>query len=403
MKYTYRLSPVSIYDIGSYESWLADKSEQGLFFQSSKKVRVRFMEFVRFAKGKPERRRYRLEPVRSDAKYPPPEEQELYEEMGWRYAGSLRDLFWVFEAPDRVGIPELHTDPAALGELYERVCRRLKTGWAIAAWIPYLILVLMNVFLIPRNPLYTFLTGISCYYMGLMLCLLLYSVVMCLHHILPMQRLREQLARGEDIDHNAPYRKAARAYILQSTAVLTLFLLVFGSEINTIRIYRCEEFSVADNLPVPVLSDLEGEGFQYAQTEWFNKRPYVNYVLHEWNPLTPKQYKVFQEGMVGQDNSSIQTAYYRVRFSGLAEPLFQSIFEEYVRKQYRYSYNEDLTLRRLPEEERAGFEDAVLIRDENGEALIARRNHVVVRICYDGPQNLISLIPQIFAAVTSKI
>lgn len=397
-KYTLRPAPVSIYDIGRYESWLGDQSARGLFFRSERKGRVRWLELERFEHGTPERRRYRLEPARNDAEQPPARERELYEEMGWRFVGALRNLFWVFEAPESETVPELHTDPAALGELYERVCRKLQAGRKAAVWIPVVLLMLVNVFLIPRDPLYTFLTGVSGYPAGLLLCVLLYGLVLFRRHVLPMRRLREQLARGEEIDHHAPYQRAARVYRAQTAAVLALFLLVFGSELYTIGAYRQEELFAAEAPPVPLLSELEGAGFQYDPTERFNGRPYPNFVRYEWSPLTPGQYTVNQSGQTGAERCSLQTAYYRVRFTTLAEPLFQSVLGELLRERYRFGFYEETTLRRLADGERAGFEEAALLRYEERETLIARRGRVVLRVDYDGTRELAELVPQIFAA-----
>lgn len=398
MKYVWRLSPVSIYDIGCYESWLSDKSAQGLFFRSEKKGRMRLQELTRFEKGEPERRCYRLEPARSDAACPPVEEQELYEEMGWRFVGSLRELFWVFEASERVEIPEPHTDPAALGELYERVGGKLKPWKLIAAWSPCIIMVLLNIFYIPGDPRLSLLTGTSIYYAGLLLYLLAHNFILFRHHFLPMRRLRGQLACGKAIDHNAPYRRGARAYLLQNAAVLAFALLLIGSEFYVIAAQHREELFVAEKLPVPLISELVN-GFAYDETEWFNGRPYPNFVDYEWSILTPGQQRVFQHGTAGGESCALDTRYYQVRFQPLAEPLFEAALKGLLEDQHLYVLYEEVTLRWLHEWERAGFDEAVLVRYGKTEVLTARRGRAVLFAEYDGLGELAAWLPQFLAAL----
>ena len=406
--YTYRLPPVSVYDVGRYENWLADQSAQGLFFHAAKEKRplsgldlglLGGSALIRFEKGAPERRRYRLEPARMDAGDPPMEEQELYEESGWRFAGSLRGLFWVFEAPDRAGIPEPHTDPAALGELYERVSDKLKPGKLFAPWLPCILLYLIDIFLIPRDSLMAFLTGTTSCFAGLLLYLLAQHWILFRHHYKPMRRLREQLAHGEAIDHNEPYRREARAYRLQNTVVLTFAAALIAAQFYSVSAYRRVELSAAENLPVALLSELEGSGFAYEETEWFQNRPYPNYVQYAWSILTPGQLSVSQNGMVGGGSSALQTEYYRVRFAALAGPLFDSVLKNFLRERLRYDPSGELALRSLRAGERAGFEQAVLLRQRGTETLIARRGHAVVCMSYNGPQELTAFLPQLAAAL----
>lgn len=398
-KYTWRIATVSPYDTGCFESWLSDRSEKGLFFSAAEKEGLARLGFVQFQKGTPERRRYRLEPKRVSADWPSPEERSLYEEMGWRFVSSVQNLFWVFEAPDRADIPELHTDPAALGELYERI-HVLPRPWLLAVDIAiYLICSIWLVFLVPQNPVREFLAGNSCYHAALFSYIFLQNIVFIRQRLLPLRRLKKQLAQNQGIDHNAPYQKTACSFLLQNAAVLAFGVLIISSEIYMIQVHRIEAYPPAESVPVPALSEIEGCGFTYDPIEWHGKQPWGNRVEYNWSLLTPEQYAVTQRGTVYGMDCELITEYYRVRSPAFSKPLYDSLLEEYLNDSfYRF---ECLTVRNLWDEECAGLDEAALITigEFGSERLIARLGNQVLEVHYSGSRTLPEILPQLTAAL----
>lgn len=118
MKTVRKIIPVSLYDIPGLEAWLEEQAREGLF-------PVRLGRWASFRTGAVPGTRFRLEPWGDRGTEPAPEQLELYQAQGWKYAFPIGRSYFLFYTEDPEAI-DLYTDYQSRGMSLERAERRLR-------------------------------------------------------------------------------------------------------------------------------------------------------------------------------------------------------------------------------------------------------------------------------------
>ena len=91
MKKVRKIIPVSLYDIPGLESWLEEQANEGLFPQ-------RLSPWATFLPTGVPGTRFRVEPWGDRGTEPAPEQLELYQAQGWKYAFPIGRSYFLFYA-----------------------------------------------------------------------------------------------------------------------------------------------------------------------------------------------------------------------------------------------------------------------------------------------------------------
>ena len=108
-----KIIPVELFDMAGLEHWLSDMAAQGLHL-----VKLNH-DTARFRRGEPVPGvRFGLEITGvSDIDR---ERNAAYQEAGWTYVTTLRNLYYVYRT-ERVDAPPLHTDPALQSQQWNKL------------------------------------------------------------------------------------------------------------------------------------------------------------------------------------------------------------------------------------------------------------------------------------------
>ena len=110
--------PVSLYDIPGLEGWLEDQAKRGLFPTG-------LGSWASFRTGAIPGTRFRLEPWGKLGTEPDPEQLELYEAQGWKYAFSIGRAYFLFYTEDPQA-PDLYIDCQSRALSLERLEHRVR-------------------------------------------------------------------------------------------------------------------------------------------------------------------------------------------------------------------------------------------------------------------------------------
>lgn len=117
MKKTYKILPLSIYDISGIENWLEDQANVGLF-------PVFLNSWATFTSTGVPGTRFRLVVQEKRADNPSLEQLELCKEAGWKYAFSVAGIYFLFYTTDPEAV-ELFTDWESRGFSLEPLKKRI--------------------------------------------------------------------------------------------------------------------------------------------------------------------------------------------------------------------------------------------------------------------------------------
>ena len=407
MKYKRKLIPVNLMNIPAMESWLSDMAAEGFYLHSLGP------HVAKFTEGEPRKLAYRIEPLpaedngfyvnnirnafaaEKDGKKPLTVEEknrrmtELYDEFGWEQVCKLSQLFCIFRAKEE-DTPELHTDPVAQSEAYERIYQRQKKGLlltlpfflAIILWCLYLTLWDDNLY-------YSVKSGSS-----LLVCAagLFFTVFVLFKEAKSFRHIRDRLQDGIAMEHDADWQKHAGFYKLK-VAVYHVILLCIAFSGFYWTGQRWDMPLAEANQPLPYLS-----------LETIENDP--NYILGEYDGwdnevrfstsfLAPIQYEIRQEGIVpdrrwdddsGVYSPSIKVEYYDLRFAFLAEPFYDAMVKWHIYEEAGFApiYDEKI--------------DEGVVYGENGsKKLFFRKGDQVMAFFYYGHEDLMAHLPEIFA------
>lgn len=194
--------PGDLWDAALLEQWLEEKALQGWLPVSFGGLRGKF------ERSEPQALRFRLEPDQPESRDDRQEREAAYEEMGWRYTGTL-GYYRVWSCADP-NAPELYTDPSTLGWAWEQQLRKLRRNGLICV-----LLILLWTVLQFRQvweghpPVETFLYGMWAVWLFVLWWAgqALWETVRQLRAV---RKLRTQLAAGIAPDHSGSVSKALR-------------------------------------------------------------------------------------------------------------------------------------------------------------------------------------------------
>lgn len=132
-----KIIPVELFDMAGLEHWLSDMAAQGLHL-----VKLNH-DTARFRQGEPVSGvRFGLE-ITGVADIDR-ERNAAYQEAGWTYVTTLRNLYYVYRT-ERADAPPLHTDPVTQSETLTPLIRRTRrsrlflTLWLLFCFRPTLV------------------------------------------------------------------------------------------------------------------------------------------------------------------------------------------------------------------------------------------------------------------------
>lgn len=312
MKYVYKTTSVSLYDIQSLERWLEERANEGLF---PLWVNSEFTQFRRdeTAPGT----RFRLEPA-DGKEYPGLERVELYKEAGWQYGDTVGKAYFLFYTADP-DAPELHTDPVTRGISLEHLTKEVAKARKKARIPEFFLLglIIVGVLLIwrraPRElPLY-FLN-----ILGIPLICLLFCLWMWWNEERKFRRLldfQRSLELGITPEPGRPRRWVLPFWV---SIPLTGLLAVLWIG-NLLNLYS-----------LPISSSLEKFSGTYVNLQQLEPEPLVTYEALFGEPHHKSSGSNWGENTVTRSFSFLSPSYYTVNQTllspkaGLKENYFSS-------------------------------------------------------------------------------
>lgn len=361
-KYTYRFPLVRLYDIGRYEHWLGDMAAKGLFF-----VGTHPRGLAKFERGEPEKRRYRLEPMRGVGAWPPTEERELYEEMGWHFETCVNGLFYLFSAPDRPDVPELHTEPAVDAELYEAAYDKAKRNFRLNLRAFLLLCAAHMVLLFGSfDSLAEVLLLGGRHWHAWILAAAIVELIQCALALRQTWRLRRQLSAGVPVDHRESYRlrmgRNAAGWALYAAFILAI--VMSGA--------RPSDFAITESLPT--LAEIE-DSYAFVHHRMRHSGRETESADAYRSFTAPCQIVSTQYGRMGEQECELRIKYNEMRSETLAELLYHSYMGEY---DGTVQAPDDLT----------GFAQAALFEDGGEQVFLAQQGCTVLAVEYTGDKSL---------------
>ena len=282
-----KIIPVELFDMAGLEHWLSDMAAQGLHL-----VKLNH-DTARFRRGEPVPGvRFGLEITGvSDIDR---ERNAAYQEAGWTYVTTLRNLYYVYRT-ERVDAPPLHTDPALQSQQWNKLYRSARRGFVRDVFLLVLAAVL-TALLLEDTPILHLLTtsAVPLILYGLyQLC----SLPAAWAEVQDLSRLVRRLEAGEPMDHRAPYPRRRLVPLLSfALCVLLIVLLVLPRYILPfLGGGRRPIGEVSDFSPLS-LAQVEGQGYRPYEMEDPDQSDYFHYSRRNHYLLCWNQWEVFQAG-----------------------------------------------------------------------------------------------------------
>lgn len=352
-EYRRELMPGDPWDAGAAEQWLQERAAEGWALEEMG------FRMARFRRTEPRRTRFRCEPVDSRWGHPDREQEALYAQAGWEYAG-LRDpgytWYRVWRCDDPLA-PELRTDPETERYAYRWQLRR---GVRRVLW-PYGVLAAVLVWIAwswgrlddPVEQLLRLGPG--------QIVALLLMIPLCLwdswRELRCIRYLRRMVAAGVPLPHSGDWRKNRRR-ARRNLVVLTLYtalmcLYPFWQIWAASAANRAADLEPLPCVPCQVLAPEAGE-------------PVSEGVLVNVYLLAPRRYEAWQKAA---DGTYVSAGLDVLRFRFLAEALWRE-----TTNSLRESWAGAETL------EDSRFDGAVLLTGEDGrQCLSLWRGRLVMR------------------------
>ncbi len=209
--------PAFPYDVAATETWLEDRAREGWLMTGVRRGKAVFEQ------GEPVVCRYRLQPLARRKETLDPEREALYGEMGWRCAGVLRGMFWVWRCDDPAA-PELDTDPVVQAEGYRYLKRRMVRSTAeTALLLPVLLGLSVWSWRWSGTPLLDLLAEVPGR-LAVWLALFPLLLVLVVQDVRSMRRLLRSLSAGVALERPRPYR--GQLWLGRLVAALVCVMLV---------------------------------------------------------------------------------------------------------------------------------------------------------------------------------
>lgn len=352
-------TPVELWNPGAVEQWLEHEAEKGWRLDD---VGTRLAHFEAAEPGKC---RVRLYPIKKDEEWSRTQSRRAaFREMGWSYAAENND--YEFYYCNDVAAPELDTDPMAQQWAWERSLKRSwREGWLCIVMILLLYGGIGWLLLQVETPVRAFVqNGWAVCLAGLML---IPDAAMVVRQLWTVYRVRKQLKAGVPLDRGGDWktmRRRANLNFASWVVVMVLMLLI--------------------NIIMPLVQERDvplDSGIPYVAAEklddCFVTSPYVwSRAKRECTILMPESYHIWE---YFPEQTRAETTWERLRFAGLAAPLYQEMLAE--------------QLELWPKAERTpityeGFDEAILLEYQQMQYFLARQEKVILSVWANGGAEL---------------
>lgn len=221
---------------------------------------------------------------------------------------------------------------------------------------------------------------------------MLVQAIHCARAAYFLRKLKAELREGKPVQHvYKPYKWQHHSWSV--LAFVVGVLCCASAVLQFILPERATFTGMEQDISVVRLADLKQSGF-IKDEEWHRNIDYANQYEKSWSPFTTVQYEVTESGLVpgeqwadnsGDYSPSIQTEYYKVLWSALAQPLTRDLVEWYT---YDKSHPfEPVTHERF---------DLLLVRESEGEKeLVVASGRDVMFVRYYGHTELAAIVRQI--------
>ena len=382
-----RVTPVNGYDIPGLERWLEKQAAKGLIFAMTVGV------FTLFERKAPVSLRFHLEPAPDKPDRTDPELNALYEEAGWQYLGLFRSSFAVFSTENREA--QAHTDPEVWSYALKRFFRRKLLGGVGLAILNF---VLLSFFWSSRFDLfelrYFWAEALAAGFvpwalaaLGLALADLAY-----LHGLFVLWRLHRRTKRDLPM---TPAPGSRLSGVLAALSAIPLFLVA----VELIFLFATHgyfPYDLADSNFV-TLTEIEGEDFRLTGDRMHN----MDYISHGDTPLTPENWffqqwgtsRVFSEGGSLDDIPHLEINITRYLLPAAAERRVWE-WESWGRGGYR-------DLEAACDLDQIRFCEDEYLDGTRTYYLILRRGGAVLRVEYQGEQDITRFLPRFAEMIDS--
>jgi len=331
-----KIIPVELFDMAGLEHWLSDMAAQGLHL-----VKLNH-DTARFRQGEPVSGvRFGLE-ITGVADIDR-ERNAAYQEAGWTYVTTLRNLYYVYRT-ERADAPPLHTDPVTQSETLTPLIRRTRrsrlflTLWLLFCFRPTLVKLITQPWVMEQYVVLE--TGMFLTLLVLLADWAILSLLPKTNSLKRWKRMRQQLADG------IPLREGRRDQVpivvlnwCATTLLLALPILVLlGSARSVHKLSGPEEWTFPH---VTLEQAFHGEADITLDTPQMMTR----HDTRTASLLCPEQYDWWSSGEVRADGYTggaiVAVDFYRTRTGWAAEWLFSSLLAEESHEPERFRKNQE--------------------------------------------------------------
>lgn len=301
---------LSEWHLEEHESWFEDMASKGW------KIEKLNLGFATFVESEPEEIRYRIEiapkndEIESDRIH-------LYNDAGWEYV-TYNNYMYVFVEREAGTAREIHTDPKIQAETIGIL---KKSIWGRT--IPFLIVSLSIISLIItsyQNLSSHYLLSNQVLFHFIFTLLYLPLSIYWLYGTFHISSLMKRMKRGEELQHDKPYRNKLNWIRLSSVTLIVIFIAsfsywfylekAFGSEVRYPNIPTNE-------LPVVSLAAIENVSLDEVTYSSINHETgNKNYYREETSFLVPEQHYLNEQFIIPDAELEAYSPYY--------EPLVRS-------------------------------------------------------------------------------
>lgn len=381
-----------IWNLGRNESWFSDMAEKGLHLRRIGLV------FATFEKAEPKKTKYRMDII---SPAPTEEQLEIYKESGWQFVTYLKELY-IFSSPDGANVPELHTDPMEQSYTLAALNRRMRNQViALSVFMAFFLGMMLSMFFLERTPTLAMMEA-SGVQRPLLIFVEVYVFYIVIRNFISLRNLKKSLSEGKPINHRESWRKPR--LINGFISIFFILAALLTACIPIVEIAQSKSYTLPEapvELPIARLGEIENNP-ALERKALLNIRgvDWGNYVSYDWSPLSPVKYQISEHGIVQNemwdDNSgsyspSIETRYFRLLFSSMADSLIDDLMERYLD-----GLEPKLTVQEL---DHASFDKLIVAQAGIMKEIFASSGNKVIYVKYFGKaqaEDIIALLPQAF-------
>ncbi|MBE6955513.1 MAG: DUF2812 domain-containing protein [Ruminococcaceae bacterium] len=398
--------PFEVSDYISRERWLEARAAKGW------KLVSYTGKFPRFEKTTPFQARYRLD-YHHDRNMDD-EQVELYEAAGWEYVDTLGEQFYIFVTKDPHA-EELHTDPEMQAYAMRKLLRDHILGLVLATVVSVLYAIWMIHAINKQNTPVAELVrtgpGPILYAIATFGFLFYVQIAQAIRFI----KIWRQLRRGEHRPKEKSYRKAAFSDGLGWIVALVACFswLIVDAMDPRIRINNVADYP--EPLPFLQLHEIEQkDNFEY-DSSIYNGTDWANYIESSSTPfaqqiMEAKQYGASTPTENGRD-SYLYTTYFHTAHEKLASRILYELMQG-VKDDFAYEWSEPTlfgiheayyaTNGEKTEDDLESASGDLYFRDKTYQFLFLRLDNQVIKICYQGTQDLLAFADEYIALLQAQ-